>query len=339
MYHSVNCKLLAFPAMAADEIIKLAFVTLDVFTSTSFMGNPLAVIRVPAALRGSLNENQKQKIATEFNLSETVFLHDRRSKDLLEWDIDIFTTTEELPFAGHPTIGAAIHALQQLYGVEKEANVKAVLNTKAGRINVSASLQESHAQRAQIYVKAEIPHNVRVHRSTYLGNKTEPLWSEINDSIRQSELKAPFVSIVKGMTFMLIELDSLEDLAHVETQQDDLKLQTMLDTDGSWNKSFVARYYFKVMGAANDLGTQQIIRTRMLEQDMEDPATGSAASALASYLTLNGRGTRYKILQGVEMGRKSVISVEVELNEDGISCKAVRLAGSAVQIMEGSITI
>jgi PhzF family phenazine biosynthesis protein len=63
--------------------MQLPFTTLDIFTSTRYAGNPLAIIRVPAHLRAHLSEDQKQAIAAEFNLSETVFLHDVREGE--EW--------------------------------------------------------------------------------------------------------------------------------------------------------------------------------------------------------------------------------------------------------------
>jgi len=69
----------------------LAFVTLDVFTQTAFEGNPLAIIKVPASLR-YLTQEKKQLIAREFNLSETVFLHEQQDKFTPEWIIDIFTS-------------------------------------------------------------------------------------------------------------------------------------------------------------------------------------------------------------------------------------------------------
>lgn len=78
------------------------FVTFDVFTETRFKGNPLAIVWVPRNV--SLEQEAKQKIAREFNLSETVFLYDIEDRSL-DRKIDIFIPTKEIPFAGHPTIG------------------------------------------------------------------------------------------------------------------------------------------------------------------------------------------------------------------------------------------
>jgi PhzF family phenazine biosynthesis protein len=81
----------------------LAFVTLDVFTQTSFEGNPLAIIKVPASLR-HLTQEKKQLIAREFNLSECVFLHEQQDKLIPEWIIDIFTSQ-----CFHKLIGTLSH--------------------------------------------------------------------------------------------------------------------------------------------------------------------------------------------------------------------------------------
>ncbi|KAI1779684.1 hypothetical protein F4818DRAFT_436985 [Hypoxylon cercidicola] len=85
------------------------------------------------------------------------------------------------------------------------------------------------------------------------------------------------------------------------------------------------------------------MRTRMVEPGFEDPATGSAASALASYLTLQeeGRGTRFELTQGVKMGRRSDISVETTTreSESGVELVDLWLGGTAVVVMKGSLTV
>jgi PhzF family phenazine biosynthesis protein len=111
--------------------MQLSFTTLDVFTATRYNGNPLAIIRVPASEKTNLTQEQKLKIAAEFNLSEIVFLHiPAPASDFKEVDIDIFTSLAEVPFAGHPTIGTSHYLLNEL-GEETEAIV-----TKAGRIPI-----------------------------------------------------------------------------------------------------------------------------------------------------------------------------------------------------------
>jgi PhzF family phenazine biosynthesis protein len=166
--------------------MKLSFTTLDVFTSTRYAGNPLAIISVPQNLKASLTQTQKQAIAAEFNLSEIV-LH--LTPDFTEPSIDIFTPHAEVPFAGHPTIGTAWYLLC----LQKQSAITALLE-KAGRIPISA--EGNH-------VKAVAPQNFHVHSVTFTSELTpEP---------------APCVSIVNGMTFILVALPDLPTLAKAST--------------------------------------------------------------------------------------------------------------------------
>jgi PhzF family phenazine biosynthesis protein len=304
----------------------LSFVTLDVFTSTPYEGNPLAIIKVPASLRPYITQETKQAIAREFNLSESVFLHEQPDKTKLEWTIDIFTTNDELPFAGHPTIGTASYILGQ-----EHASAGTII-TKAGRIPIMLTTDDRG-------VVAGIPHEVHIHQHT-LGDlaglipglsKAAPL--------RDAELRAPIVSIVKGMTFLLVQLDSLADLAQVGNTNPDLSFHGVLDSSDGWDQSFVARYYYVIEG--QDAGGQPMrIRTRMLEEAMEDPATGSAACALSCYLSLRYRRSQsFEIVQGVEMGRRSVIGVDVAVDGGGTRIVDVRLSGTAIAVMEGTVRI
>jgi PhzF family phenazine biosynthesis protein len=308
----------------------LRFTTLDVFTSTPYSGNPLAVIHVPATLYPPLTQSQKQLIASEFNLSETIFLHQQADASIPEWKVDIFTTDAELPFAGHPTIGAAAYVLW-LSG-EKRWDVGTFV-TKAGRIAISLNGDGDG-------VKADIPHNVRVHKHTLGDLSQETLGLSNERQLREAELKAPIVSIVKGMTFLLVELNSLEALGRVRLQGQSIDFHGVLDKEDGWGESFVAKYYFVVLDGEKRGEEVVRVRTRMLEVGMEDPATGSAASALSCYLSLReGRSRRYEVTQGVEMGRRSGIGVQVELDRDRKRVQSVRLSGCAVVVMEGNLRI
>jgi PhzF family phenazine biosynthesis protein len=321
--------------------INLKFFTLDVFTRTSYEGNPLAVVQIPATLQKFLDQEQKQRIAREFNLSETVFLHEQTHNsrsaeaihdDLLEWQIEIFTTTEEVPFAGHPTIGSGVLVFSELATTMDRISFR----TKAGPMELRRDTQ--HGDGHQLRVSANVPHNIRVHEKVFSTTSRKILWPEISTQIRVSELRAPFVSIVKGMTFMLIQLDTLEELARVEVSNEDLKLNALLDTDDGWDDGFVGRYYY-VLEDQSGAGAETKLRTRMVEKGMEDPATGSAACALASYLSLSTSDRHFQITQGVEMGRRSEIGVSVNLSEDGRNVETVTLRGMAVKVMEGSLAL
>lgn len=304
--------------------MELPFVTLDVFTTTRYRGNPLAVVTIPAGVPPP-SQDQKQAIAREFNLSETVFVHDVPDPESNKQRvINIFVTNAELPFAGHPTIGTAVFL--RPHGVD-------TLITKAGPIPL--------VETAPGHIQAAIPHNVRQHRRS-IADLSDPAPGQLNPNpaIRRLELDAPLFSIVNGMTFALVHLPDLDHLATVTPSVTPFRTDQLLD-DG-WQYGFLSMYYFVHIGQRDEDGkTVFSIRSRMMES-FEDPATGSAACALSSYLTLRQSGLqnqtfRFEIDQGVEMGRESNIVVEVTLRDSKID--TVKLSGTATQVMRGYVSI
>lgn len=316
--------------------ITLHYVTFDVFTKTRFEGNPLAVVKVPQSCK--LTQEQKQAIAREFNFSETTFLHERSAGEQeYRWIVDIFLTTAEIPFAGHPTIGTACLILSeaaQVAGGEGDV-IHAEFQVKAGTISLEYRVSEN-------ITKAAIPHNLHVHglswsRDTLL--QSQPGLAEALRS-QSASLKEqfPIVSIVKGMTFILIELENETLLNAVSTTSHALQVQGL---DEGWNEaSFVGAYFYVRLPDLKD-GTKSL-RTRMIEGTLEDPATGSAASDLAGYLALqeeaHGATTKYAITQGLEMGRHSDIRIEITTTDDG-KIDSLYLIGGAVKVMEGWLTV
>ncbi|KAK9349782.1 hypothetical protein V1523DRAFT_421830 [Lipomyces doorenjongii] len=309
----------------------LNYVTLDVFTSRPFAGNPLAVVKVPLAV--SLTQVQKQIIAREFNFSETVFLHERGHSPSDDqdpsWTMDIFTTTEELPFAGHPTIGAACYAMSAV------GAVRGKLNLKAGPVNVSYDF-------ATRLARAAIPQDVHIHNTTVSAEQLLAMQPSLEVRRDLTELGfldlpgSPVVSIVPGMTFVLVELPSLRSLATIGVSSGDVQVTL----DPAWSPSFVGIYFYVLQSVAAD-GTHHI-RTRMMANGFEDPATGSAASAVAAFLALKrhrgGGSLHFLMTQGVEMGRQSEISVDVDSGLDE-SIRQITLAGTAVEVMNGCINL
>ena len=303
--------------------MKFSFVTLDVFTSTRYSGNPVAIVIIPSQYRANLTQAQKQAIATEFNISETVFFHDQDpGAEVIP--IDIFTAIAEVPFAGHPTIGSAFFLLNYL----QNNHVKSLL-TKAGPIPISPSDDGK--------VIAAIPHDIHVHAAKLI--------TKVSPDIKETSY--PVVSIVKGMTFILASLPDLDGLEKYGTRNlkpghpYDPAVGGLMDA-GPWCVGFTGTYWYVEL-PRDDVG-RRIFRTRM-HGSREDPATGSAASALAGWLALQeekalGKGPfEYIITQGVEMRRKSVIGVCVMRNESGDGVKETKLNGSAVKVMEGAVEV
>lgn len=315
---------------------ELKFVTLDVFTTTPFKGNPLGVVHLPPHSKGAgLSQAQKQSIASEFNLSETVFIHDidfdDTEQDARARHIDIFTTTEEIPFAGHPTIGAAAYLRAE--NVEK-------LITKAGPIPLRFGPEDG-------LVSAAIPHDT--HLNTRVLGSLEPalLPSSLHPTpeVRSAELGAPLFSIVKGMTFALIRLSSLELLSQISPRPFPIATQHIMDPE--WSDTLLGCYYnVLIETSVSRTGVRTVkLRTRMVVDFIEDAATGSAACALSAYLALHEYGEevcRFEITQGVEMGRQSdiVVDVTVDIGAEGARrVQEVLLGGKARQIMRGTIAV
>ena len=307
--------------------------TLDVFTTTRFKGNQLAVVLLPPSNvlpttsfhLSQLSQETKQAIAREFNYSETVFLHDavQGSSDRR---LDIFTLKEEVPLAGHPIIGTICYVCQSEEPPLKSVTLLCKAGPIVGRYNPETKLAE-----------AQIPHNVRIHQAPVSGRavlKTQPYLSRT--SVVTNELRV--VSIVKGMSFVLIQLPSISPhLEKVEVSGHSVDCESV-KLDEGWTPSFVGSYFYVIMSQSGEKAVR--LRTRMLEPSVgEDSATGSAASALAAFLALkDGTGKTtysYSIEQGVEMGRTSEIQVNVTLDATGKAVEKVVLAGSAVQITQG----
>jgi PhzF family phenazine biosynthesis protein len=299
--------------------MKLSFTTLDAFTTTRYDGNPVSIVRVPASEKANLSQEQKQAIAAEFNLSEIVFLHlPADGSDYREVNIDIFTHQAEVPFAGHPTIGSSHYLLNEL-GEKTEAVI-----TKAGRIPI-----ERDAQTGQ--VKAVIPQDFHIHKITY-----------------DSELAAKpaeTTSIVNGMSFIFVPLPDLETLARADKNLNIVRYGSTYDPiglDQGWQNGLVGTMYLVAQGT-DEFGRKKY-RTRMFGS-REDPGTGSASSALGCYLALQepqaaGRGPfRFAFTQGVEMGRRNDIAVEVTRGDGGVGIEKVVLGGAAVKVMEGTLEI
>ncbi|KAL7938680.1 Diaminopimelate epimerase-like protein [Trichoderma chlorosporum] len=309
--------------------MELPFITLDVFTRTRFRGNALAVVTIPAGAPKPTQE-QKQIVAREFNLSETVFIHDVADPETNHArQIDIFLTTDEIAFAGHPTIGAAVSLLRG------SAHPVTELVTKAGRIAIARTADDS--------ATATVPHNTHLHAATIASQPgISAAQLQANDTVRQLELAAPVFSLVNGVTFALIELPSLELLAEVAPGGRKFSAEGFLDQ--GWQTGFIGRFYYVRTGSSTAGGVPVVqLRTRMMADGFEDAATGSASSCLAAYLSTQGGdkqttpSRRYDFTQGVEMGKESAIQVDVNFTNGALD--TVILGGPAVQVMRGHLQI
>ena len=304
--------------------MKINYVTVDVFTDRAFGGNPLAVI--PDA-RG-LDAAQMQAIATEFNYSETTFVlppqdpaHTAR--------VRIFTPTNEIPFAGHPNVGTAfvLGRQQEVFGVPVGEGM--VFEEDAGLVGIDLLRDGGEVSGAGFVAPQPLELGSEIDTATMADCVSLPL-----DAIIAEAHRPCIVSV--GIPFAVAELRDLDALAAARPNASAF-------TEAAqkfWHRGdrFAAFIYARTgEGIAH-------LRARMfapLNNIPEDPATGSAAAALAAYLaSLDPRTDAVltiAIEQGVEMGRPSAIGIEVE-KRDGV-VQSVRVSGRCVPMMQGTLVL
>jgi trans-2,3-dihydro-3-hydroxyanthranilate isomerase len=300
------------------------YVTVDVFTDTRFGGNPLAV--VPDA-RG-IDDTLLQKIATEFNYSETTFVfppddpaHTAR--------VRIFTPTDEIPFAGHPNVGTAFVLGRQGTAFGKPVGDRMVFEEKAGLVHLDLLRDGGEVIGAGFVA----PQSVQI--GDVVDVVTLAACISLPPDAVVSHAHPPHIVSV-GLPFAVAELSGLDALASARPNT------SAFEVAGKtyWHRDdrFSAFIYVRTGDGIDHL------RARMfapLSNVPEDPATGSASAALAAYLvTLDPRRDAVcgiTIEQGVEMGRRSLIEVEVRKRDGHV--ESVRISGRCVPVMQGRIDV
>lgn len=280
----------------------------DVFTDTPFGGNQLAIVPDATALK----ETDLQRIATEFNFSETTFVYPPTDKAHTA-RVRIFDPANELPFAGHPTIGTAI-ALSDL-GMGTDM----ILELGVGPIPCKITKGTPATAAFTTMVPLEQLDIIDVAMAAdCLSLPKDAIYIQNHPPQRASV----------GLPFVLIELADLGVLAQASPATEAFK--RCEQQYPSKVDLFATFAYVK---------TKSGIQARMfapLSNIPEDPATGSAAAALGAYLTtLKGQAQTLEITQGIEMGRPSQIFVSTTLKDGKVSSVTVR--GSAVKIMQGTL--
>jgi len=282
----------------------------DVFSSKPLEGNSLAVFFDA----GGLSDAEMQSIAKEMNLSETTFICPR--DEAIERErgtrVRIFTVREELPFAGHPTLGTAF-ALRGKSGAKE-----VTLDLKVGRVPVrfeETGGQGAFGEMTQIDPKFGMQHDREaVARATGLN-------------VDAFDPSLPIETVSTGVPFTVTPLRSLAVIQklRIDAQR---TAEYLEKTDGKF-LYFVARE--TVDSAAH-------LHARMLFYNGEDPATGSAAGCTAAWMVAHGvaeADQRVLIEQGVEMQRPSRIFVRASRQDNRIV--NVRVGGNAVEVMRGEV--
>ena len=318
-----------------DETTELPFHTLDVFTDRTFGGNPLAVFPDAAGLSAEL----MQRIAREMNLSETVFLSPPETADGAR-RVRIFTPAVEVPFAGHPTVGTAwfLAAAREIRLPEGGGTV--VLEENVGPVAVEVTMEERRPVRARLTAAVRPEHRTCPWSAAELASMLSLTEDQIGCPLRdlpgvRRDLEPELVSA--GLPFVVVPV---RDLEAARASRLDAAVWERLTAD-AWS-----RMIYVVTTEAS--GVDVDLHVRMYAPDAgvpEDPATGSAAAALAAWLGARCEGGdeagtatfRWTVEQGLEMGRPSRLEIEAEVEPEGVA--AVRVGGRAVLVSRGAMSV
>jgi len=301
----------------------LRFHTLDVFTDRRFGGNPLSVV-----FGGdSLDQREMQIIAREFNLSETVFVLAATDAGATH-RVRIFTPGRELPFAGHPTIGTAILLAQLGEARPTASGSLVVLEEKVGRVPVTIRMDNGEVPFAQL-TSARLPEQGPP--APDAAALADALSLDPTDVLATAEERPEAWSA--GVPYLMVPLRDRGALGRASLSED------------RWRRTLRQHWSPDVYVFCRDPELSgSAIRARMFAPEfgiVEDPATGSAAVALAGYLGARvpgPDGTRSWIVeQGFEMGRPSLLHLEADIS--GGTIGAVRLGGTAVRVLEGTLPL
>lgn len=287
------------------------FYTLDVFTTTRFQGNPLAVITDG----DGLSNDQMLAIAREMNLSETVFVQ-KPTDDRALARLRIFTTREELKLAGHPVIGTWFLLAELGVVPAQEGGVHIVQQTGAGVLPVEIRFKDGRPQRVTMTQKEA------AFKPAKLNKKKLSEALGINPKDFAPGLEPEFVST--GIFNLMVPLRNRSALGKIQMNM--VELARLLGKQG-------ALAYCFALGN----GCSAFARGMMPWGLYEDAATGSAAGSLGAFLVKHGKieaGHTLNISQGVEMGRPSQIEVEVAQSGKKLT---PRVGGAAVKVLEGII--
>jgi trans-2,3-dihydro-3-hydroxyanthranilate isomerase len=294
------------------------FVQVDVFTRIRLAGNPLAVF----GDAHELSDDEMQALAREMNLSETTFILPREpeieSREGIK--VRIFTVAEELPFAGHPTLGTALY-LYALRGPTEEI----VLDLKVGKVPVRF-ISDSGNEKVQC-VDGNIFGEMRQRDPEFgrtFSRDDVARAVGINSDAIASEWPCQVVST--GLAFAIVPFRNLKALT---------KFKPDINRAAAFLEGTDARFFYFICPEAEGK-----MRARMFFYGGEDPATGSAAGCAAAWMAKHGvakSDEQMVIWQGVEAGRPSEIFVRANCESDRVT--NVRVGGYAAEVLRGTVTL
>lgn len=282
----------------------MEFYIVDCFAEEKYQGNELLVVKADRPV----TDEEQQKIAREINFSETAFILSDKQADG-GYDVRIWTpNVGEVPFAGHPTLGTA-HVIRHCYEGGGIDTVK--LNLKVGQIPVvvtekGMTMSQKPPEFGGIMQKQEI--------AEVFGISTE----DIDENY-------PVQWVSTGLEAVIVPLKSRKALGEIKMDRPAFEKYIENHPTNYCNHLFFV-----------DMGDNTLAARCMMEDYVEDPATGSANGDLAGYLLKHNwfgiQDVRYTVVQGEDMGRKSVLHVHASRKyEDWI----IEVGGNCFIVAEG----
>lgn len=298
--------------------MRYRYVTADVFTGQTYCGNPLAVVLDAQGL----DDAQMQRIAREFNYSETSFVLPPKDPRNTAW-VRIFTPDREVPFAGHPNVGTAVVLAREMVAAGRPTPDAFVFEEAAGLVRIALRSGAKGVESAELLAPQPLSRASEVSAAQLArALKLEPA------DVDTSEHAPQVVSV--GLIFLVAQLANRDALRRASP--DSHGYAALLPLDGA--KSI---YVYTTDTGSDTIDAPTDIQARMFTGRMtEDPATGSATAAVTALrAALRGKGKlALRVGQGVDMGRPSLLLAHAEPREDGVWAG---VAGHAVVVMEGSL--
>ena len=296
------------------QVSTLAYAVVDVFAERPLEGNPLAIFTDASGL----STHDMQRLARETNLSETSFVLPRSLgiEQMRGVHVRIFTTEEELPFAGHPTLGTAAWLHVNYPQVRGAGTIH--LDLQAGRIPVTFRPPRS----GETGIFGTMRQNDPV-----FGDIHDPqeIAAALNLAVDDLDLTAPIQTVSTGIPFCIVPLRSPEVASRLDIPQ---------HTARAYLKKSDAKFFFCINRAGN-AGVADW-RARMQFYNGEDPATGSASGCAIAWLVRYGlvaSGQNIVLEQGSEMLRPSRIHLQARLAANGVT--DVFVGGRTIPVASG----
>src|ERR1700716_2670294 len=304
----------------AASVKKLSMVQVDVFTDRALTGNALAVF-----LDGrGLTTEQMQALARETNLSETTFIlpGDAAAEKTRGVRVRIFTVQEELPFAGHPTLGTAFVLRGQTGALAGASEIRLDLNV--GTVPVRFTQEPSQPAFEEMTQKN--PEFGAIHNVEDVARLTGLSAADFDDC-------GPIQTVSTGVPFTIAALRSLKTLQN---------LRLDLNRAAEYLARSGGKFFYFVCRETVD--PQARIHARMIFYNGDDPATGSAAGCCSAWMVAHGVAAsdeRVLIEQGLEVHRPSSIFVRAtkQDNRHDNQVVNVRVGGNCVEVLRGEFAI